>query len=88
MTITKKSTTKTDFGYIITVNLLVKELDVEIINEDFSQNHNENNDLKVAMSELKKKIEARVNKYNNEQTFLKSANLDTEIAALQTSLSK
>ena len=88
MIVTKKGVTKTDFGYIITVNVVVKEGETELLNEDFSQNHNRNNNLNVAMTELKTKMKARIATYKDEVAFLGNSTLDTAITVLETEVNK
>ena len=86
ITITKKAVNKTENGYTITVNMVCKDGITELINQDFTQNHNPNNSFDVAMGALKEQMQKVIDDYKSNQTLLENSDLDTAVADIQISL--
>lgn len=72
-TVTKLEASKnTNNTIIITVNLVLMEDEVEVLNKNFSQNHNPVNNISVARNELVIKIQTAIDKYKNDKVIYDS----------------
>lgn len=77
----KKSASKNASGiYSISVNLVLTDDSVEVINQDFSQNHNPVNDIAVARNELVIKIQAVIDKYKADKIIYESSAFTNAVA--------
>lgn len=72
-TITKKSASKNiDNIIIITANLVLMDDEIEVVNQNFSQNHNPANNISVARNELLIKMQVAINKYKSNKVIYNS----------------
>lgn len=63
-TVTKKSASKNAIGiYIVSMNLVLTDDSVEVINQDFSQIHNSANNISVARDEIIVKMQNAIDEY-------------------------
>ena len=86
ITITKKAVNKTDNGYTITLNMICKDGAIEIINQDFTQNHNPANSVDVAKEAIRERMQKAIDDYKTNQTVLSSQQLDNAVVDIQNSL--
>lgn len=63
-TVTKRSATKSATGiYLVTMNLILTDDSVEVINQDFLQVHNSANNISVARDEILSKMQMVIDDY-------------------------
>lgn len=86
ITITKKAVNKTDSIYQITLNMICIEGIIEVINQDFTQNHNPANSINIAKEAIQKRMQKVIDDYKANQTILNSQQLDNAVADIQNSL--
>ena len=70
--ITKKSATKRNGIYSISVNLILTDGGVEVVNKDFSQDHNPVNNISNARDELLIKVQSTIDNYKDNKLVLDS----------------
>lgn len=86
-TITKKSADKNINNIIvITVNLVLTEDEVEVLNLNFSQNHNPANNISVARNELLVKMQTAIDKYKNDKVIYDSTAFTDAVAYIDNNL--
>lgn len=71
--VTKKAASKDTNNIIrITANLVLTEDSVEVLNQNFSQNHNPANNISVARNELLIKMQVAIDKYKSNKVIYDS----------------
>lgn len=86
-TLTKKSADKnTNNTIVITVNLVLMEDEVEVLNQNFSQNHNPVNNISVARNELVIKIQTAIDKYKSDKVIYDSTAFTDAITYIDNNL--
>ena len=86
-TITKKSADKNINNIIvITVNLVLTEDEIEVLNLNFSQNHNPANNISVARNELLIKMQTAIDKYKNDKVIYDSTAFTDAITYIDNNL--
>ena len=86
-TITKKSADKNINNIIvITVNLVLTEDEIEVLNLNFSQNHNPANNISVARNELLVKMQTAIDKYKNDKVIYDSTAFTDAVAYIDNNL--
>ena len=86
-TITKKSVNKSTDGRVsLVVNLTLKDGGIEVLNQDFSQNHNPANDISSAGNELLKRMQNKINEYKSGKVVYGSALFDKAILDINSKL--
>lgn len=72
-TVTKKSASKEATGiYSVSMNLVLTDDAVEVINKDFTQTHNSANNISVARDEILARMQSDINKYKEDQVVYNS----------------
>lgn len=73
-TVTKKSASKDAAGiYSISMNLILTDDTVEVINQDFAQVHNSANNITVARDEIMARMQEAIDEYKENKTVYDSA---------------
>lgn len=85
-TVTKKSANKNTNNIIITANLVLTDDSVEVLNQDFSQNHNSVNNISVARNELLIKMQTAIDKYKSDKVIYDSTAFTDAITYIDNNL--
>jgi hypothetical protein len=82
-TITKKSVTLTQEGaYQVTVNLLYKDGDTVLLDQDFSERYKTGQAWSVLFANMKERIKTAIRHCKEEQAIFNAAGLDTVVTNL------
>lgn len=72
-TVTKKSASKDSTGiYTVSMNLILTDDTVEVINQDFAQVHNSANNISVARDEIMTKMQTAIDEYKENKAVYDS----------------
>jgi hypothetical protein len=84
-TVTKKSVTTGQQAKLwqIVFNLIIKDNDVEVINQDVSCEYRTGENVVDKVIEVKNKMQLVVNDYKSAQVIFNAAALDTAVTAIQ-----
>jgi len=86
-TVTKKSASKNTTGiYSISMNLVLTDNAVEVINQDFSQTHNSANNISVARDEIMAKMQSAIDGYKENKIVYDSAAFTNTVTYINTNL--
>lgn len=86
-TVTKKSASKDAPGiYLISMNLVLTDDAVEVINQDFAQTHNSANNISVARDEIMAKMQDVIDEYKENKTVYDSAAFTNAVTYINANL--
>lgn len=86
-TVTKKSASKGATGiYSISMNLVLTDDTVEVINQDFAQVHNSANNISVARDEIMTKMQDAIDEYKENKVVYDSAAFTNAVTYINTNL--
>jgi len=86
-TVTKKSASKDATGiYSISMNLILTDDAIEVINQDFAQTHNSANNISVARDEIMAKMQDAINKYKENKIVYDSVAFTDAVTYINTNL--
>lgn len=72
-TVTKKTASKDAPGiFSISMNLILTDDAVEVINQDFSQTHNSANDISIARNEIMERMQDAIDEYKENKIVYNS----------------
>lgn len=78
-TITKKSVSIAKTSKTVTLNLVYKDGETELINQDFSGTYYRGEVLAVAIRDIRIAMQTAINKYKQEETLFNSAGLTAAV---------
>jgi len=85
--ITKKSVTRQqDKLYVVTVNMILKDTDVEVLNQDFSIKYRTGDNITSKKEALQAQIQEVINNYKAERVIFNAAAFGTMCTNIQNAL--
>ena len=72
--------------YTITLNLKLKDGDIEILNQNFNQDYRPGEDLKKIMDNFQSDIQSVIDSYNYTESLLSDGSLEASIETLKNNL--
>ena len=86
-TVTKKSVSKNmEKLWNITMNMILTDETVEVINKDYSIRYRTGDDIGEKTNQLIEQMQADIDKYKAEQAIYTNAQLDTAVSTVQAGL--
>lgn len=76
----------TNGNYMVSINLVLIDNNVEVINQNISQNHNPANSILIAKNELIKKAQALIDSYKADKEIRKSSEFTNLVTYIDSSL--